>query len=45
MIIRWTSQAITRPIKGEPYKAQSGYRRTLWLLFLPLFSLTEWSGR
>lgn len=43
MIIRWTKQIVERPIKGEPYRKKGGLRRTLWFLFIPLFSITDWS--
>lgn len=40
MIIRWTAQTVKRDISS--YRCEHGWRRTLWFLFIPLFSITRW---
>lgn len=43
MLIRWTKQNVKRGTR-DPYKSQTGVRKTLWILFIPIFSSTEWIG-
>lgn len=40
MIIRWIEQPVQREVSA--YASQHGRRRTLWLLFLPIFSIVRW---
>lgn len=41
VMIRW----VIEPVHGktrDPYKRRTGERRTLWILFFPVYSKTIW---
>lgn len=42
-LIRNVKQIVWREIPGLSYKRQAGLRKTIWFLFIPVFSTTDWT--
>jgi len=42
-LIRTVNQIVWRVNPGLRYKQQAGLRKTIWFLFIPVFSTTDWT--
>lgn len=40
-IFSWTCEPVVGPTRNA-YRDRTGYRRTLWILFIPIFTSIAW---
>ena len=45
MIVRWVESEVRRKSTVSDYYQVVGRKKTLWLLFVPLFSIVTWGAR